>query len=78
MALSYQQISTLLEMVVSTHPDSLDCDGCFAQLAEFTEHRLAGRDLSEALRAVEIHLQQCPCCRDEYETLMTGLRALDS
>ena len=77
MTLSNDQIKNLMAMVGETEADHLDCDGCFEHLAEFAEQSLAGRELPEALKAVETHLQQCPCCKDEYQALMEGLRAID-
>ncbi len=77
MALNKDQIKSLLDMVASSQPDELDCDGCFKLIAEFAETRLADRPLSEAMQAVETHLQNCACCRDEFETLLSALRGMD-
>ena len=76
MPLTNKQISNLLGMVASGEPDRLDCDGCFEQLAEFAEIHLTSREIPEALRAVETHLRQCACCREEFDALLEGLRAL--
>jgi len=27
---------------------------------------------------VQIHLEQCKCCRDEYDALLTALREIES
>jgi len=78
MSLSKEQIASLLGMVSSVTEDSLDCDGCFGHLAEFADAELAGKEIPDALQSVETHLKQCKCCHDEYETLLVGLRALDS
>ena len=74
MALTDDQIKVMLDIVASSHPDQLDCDGCFEQIAEFAETELAGKSLSDAMNAVKVHLENCPCCQDEYETLLTALR----
>ncbi len=78
MSLSNEQISSLLHMISSTSNDSLDCDGCFGLLAEFADSELAGKELPEALKSVETHLRQCTCCKDEYQTLLAGLRELEN
>ena len=75
MPLSKEQVSALLGMVASTKSDDIDCDGCFSHLAEFAELKLTGRSLPDALSAIERHLDQCSCCKDEFEALMDGLRA---
>jgi len=77
MALSQEQISSLLGMISSAKEDSLDCDACFDHLAEFAEAELAGQEVPDALKAVETHLHQCGCCKDEYLALMDGLREMD-
>ncbi len=77
MQLSKEQITTLLELVASVEPDDLDCDGCLSHLAEFAEVELERREIPDALKAVERHLEQCLCCKDEYNTLLDGLRALE-
>jgi len=78
MSLSNEQISDLVRLAASAEPDGLDCDGCFSHLAEFAEAELARREIPEALKAVEVHLRQCQCCRTEFEALMEALRSLDS
>lgn len=77
MSLSKEQISGLLGLVQSVESDQLDCDGCFVHIAEFAELHLNHQDIPEAMRLVETHLQQCCCCRDEFEALLKGLRAIE-
>ena len=77
MPLSEKQLATLLNMVLTSEADELDCDGCFEQLSEFAEAKLLSKEIPEAVRAVEVHLQQCACCQDEYNALLEGLRALE-
>ena len=78
MTLSKEQISKLLGMITSATDDSIDCDGCFDHLAEFADAELSGREIPDALKAVEVHLSQCGCCQDEYEALLTGLQEIAS
>ena len=65
-----------MRMVVDSRPDCLDCDGCFDHIAEFAERELKARPLNEALKNVEVHLKQCPCCQAEYQVLLEGLQEL--
>lgn len=78
MALTDEQIKSLITVVASTTDDQLDCDGCFERVAEFADSQLAGRSLSDAMTAVETHLANCPCCQDEYETLLAALRGCEA
>jgi hypothetical protein len=45
------------------------CDECFDQLDRYVELELAGRDADAALPGLGAHLQGCPACREEYESL---------
>jgi len=78
MPLSDEQIAALVRMVASAESDDLDCGGCYEQLSEFADAQLAGKEIAEALKAVEIHLQQCQCCHDEFTALMESLREIDT
>jgi hypothetical protein len=78
MPLNKKQIATLLQLAASSEDDALDCDGCFEHLAQFAELILLQQEIPAALRVVEVHLRQCPCCKDEFEALMEGLRKLES
>lgn len=77
MPLSKAQIAKLLELVGQTQDDNLDCDGCFERVAEFAEAELEGRSLCEAMSAVKRHLDACPCCADEYQALLDGLKGMN-
>ena len=78
MSLSNEQISELVRLAATSGTDVLDCDGCFAHLAEFAELQLARKEVPDALKAVEAHLQQCQCCQAEFEALMEALRSLEN
>jgi len=73
MPLSKQQISTLVSLVVATSDDSMDCDGCFGKIAEFADAKLAGRSLNESMLVVQNHLENCPCCQDEFQALLAAM-----
>jgi len=77
MSLSKDQVNELIQLVTAAEADSLDCDGCFAHLAEFAELELAHKEIPDALKAVETHLRQCKCCMYEFQMLMNALRALE-
>ena len=78
MPLSKKQIKALLQYVAKAEHDAIDCDGCYGQVAEFSEAQLEGVEIPQALEAVELHLRQCICCKDEFESLIDGLHGLTS
>ncbi|MFT5524603.1 MAG: hypothetical protein ACI9HK_002560 [Pirellulaceae bacterium] len=77
MSLKPDQVSKLLKLVGSSKTDSLACDDCFEHIAEFVDLHLASQEVPAALQSVEIHLQQCACCKAEFSVLLDGLRALE-
>lgn len=62
--------------IMSTRPDEIGCDECFEQLDQFLELTLAGKNAAEAMPLVQDHLERCGDCREEFEALLTALRAL--
>ena len=75
--LSKDQIQRLVGLVSSAQSDGLNCDDCLGRVAEFAEASLEERELSEGLQAIQRHLEQCVCCRDEYEALVEALKEID-
>jgi hypothetical protein len=77
MALSPEQAKALIEMVTVTRDQEMTCDECLADIAEFVEVQLTGTPFSDALQAVQDHLDRCHDCTDEYRVLRQALEALD-
>lgn len=77
MSMKPEQLKTLLSLIASAQPDSLDCDGCGKYLAEFAEAHLLGKELAESQHAVQTHLQNCHCCQSEFEQLLAALENLE-
>lgn len=75
--LTSEQIQTLAGLISTTQPDHLSCDQCFGRIAEFAELALEGQPLSAGMQVIQRHLQQCPCCKDEYEALLEALKEID-
>lgn len=47
----------------------IDCDECFERLDEYVDLQAAGRDAGSALPGMRTHLDGCPACREEHESL---------
>lgn len=73
-SLSKEQIQTLVGLIATTDSDSMSCDDCFGQIGEFAEKALDGRELSGGMKVIQRHLEQCPCCKGEYEALVDALK----
>ena len=55
------------------------CDACFDQLDRYVELELAGADVDTVLPGLRAHLDGCPACREEHESLralVSGEQAL--
>jgi hypothetical protein len=55
------------------------CDVCFDQLDRYVELELAGADADAAVPGLRAHLDGCPACREEHESLyalVSGEQAL--
>jgi hypothetical protein len=47
----------------------IGCDECFALLDQYVEHELSGEDPDTAIPGLRAHLEGCPACREEHESL---------
>ncbi len=74
MSLSPTETDKLLRLIATTVADELDCDGCLELLPLFVEVTIASKPIPQELICVEIHLQQCPCCHEEYEIILASVR----
>ena len=47
----------------------LGCDACFEQLDRYVELELSGADADAAVPGLRAHLEGCPACREEHDSL---------
>lgn len=76
MKLEANALRHLVRAILSARPDELSCDECLDEVDRFVELTLAGQDAATAMPLVEDHLARCRECREEFEALLTALRAL--
>jgi hypothetical protein len=76
MTLEPAVLRQMVRGIITTRPDEIGCDECFEQLDRFVEMTLAGKNAAEAMPLVQDHLERCRNCREEFEALLTVLRAL--
>jgi len=52
-------------------PDGPDigCDECFERLDEYVELELGGEDADARIPGMAAHLEGCPACREERDSL---------
>jgi predicted anti-sigma-YlaC factor YlaD len=49
------------------------CETCFEELDRYVELELAGKDAEAAVPGMRAHLQGCPACREEHDSLVALL-----
>ena len=51
----------------------LTCDECFEHLDRYVELELAGRDADANVPGMRAHLEGCPACEGDHDSLRTFL-----
>jgi hypothetical protein len=59
---------TLKRLLGPAEPEVL-CDECFARLDEYVELELRGEPADERIPGLRAHLEGCPACHEDYESL---------
>jgi len=52
----------------------IGCDECFDALDPYVELQVAGLDADAAIPGLRAHLDGCPACREEHESLLALVR----
>jgi hypothetical protein len=58
-----------LERLLGPVEPEVSCERCFELLDEFVELELAGADPDASLPGLRAHLEGCPACREDHESL---------
>jgi hypothetical protein len=72
-------ITEALRRLLGPAGPEVGCDVCFDVLDRYVELEVAGRDADAAIPGLRAHLEGCPACREEHESLralVAGERAL--
>ena len=66
----------MVAQILSTRDDEIACKECYEQLDRLAELLLDRKEPQETMSLVQDHLSRCGDCREEFEALLTALRAL--
>jgi hypothetical protein len=58
-----------LKRILGPAEPELLCDECFEKLDEYVDLELRGRAADEEIPGMRPHLDGCPACHEEYESL---------
>jgi len=67
-------VEQALSRLLGPAEPELGCDACFEQLDRYVELELAGADADAAIPGLRAHLEGCPACREEHESLYALVR----
>ena len=63
------ELEQAIARILGPAEPEVGCDECFDQLDRFVELEVAGPDVDAALPGLREHLEGCPACREEHESL---------
>jgi predicted anti-sigma-YlaC factor YlaD len=66
-----------IERILGPKGPELGCDACFEMLDHYVELELAGHDAEAAVPGMGAHLEGCPACREEHESLRALIASED-
>jgi hypothetical protein len=59
----------LVARLVGPEGPEVGCDECFAVLDRYVDLEVMGQDADAAVPGLRAHLEGCPACREEHESL---------
>jgi hypothetical protein len=59
----------LLDRLLGPAGPELSCEECFEQLDRYVELSLAGERADERVPGMRAHLEGCPACAEDFESL---------
>lgn len=67
----------LLARLLGPAEPEVTCEECFEQLDRYVDLELAGADADSALPGLRPHLEGCPACREDHDSLRAFLLTAD-
>jgi hypothetical protein len=64
-----RDVKNALARALGPDGPQIGCEQCFDQLDEYVELELAGLDADAEMPGLRTHLDGCPACREEHESL---------
>jgi hypothetical protein len=58
-----------IERLLGPEGPEVSCEQCFELLDQYVEEELAGADPDAAVPGMRTHLEGCPACREDHESL---------
>ena len=68
-AMTQPALAPLVERLLGPAAAEIGCDACFDELDRYVDLELQGNDADAAVPGMRAHLDGCPACREEHESL---------
>jgi anti-sigma factor RsiW len=62
--------NVLVRRLLGPGEPEVGCDECFFELDRYVDLRLAGADADAVVPGMRAHLDGCPACAEEHESLL--------
>jgi hypothetical protein len=64
-----------LDRLLGPEQPEIGCDACFEELDRYVELEVAGNGADAAVPGLRAHLEGCPACREEHDSLLALVRS---
>jgi anti-sigma factor RsiW len=68
----------LIARLLGPADPEVSCEQCFQQLDQYVDLELAGEDADGRLPGMRAHLEGCPACHEDHESLRALVASTDS
>jgi hypothetical protein len=59
----------MIDELLGPDGPEVSCEECFERLDEYVELELAGEDAEARVPGMRAHLEGCPACREDHDSL---------
>jgi len=63
-------VNEVMARLLGPAEPEVSCDVCFDELDRYVELEVAGADADAAVPGLRAHLEGCPACREEHDSLL--------
>ena len=68
-------VEELLRRLLGPAGPELSCEECFEELDRYVDAEIVGSDADAAVPGMRAHLEGCPACAEDHDSLLSLTRA---
>ena len=65
----------MIDRLLGPEGPEVTCEECFERIDEYAELSLRGADAEARVPGMRAHLEGCPACHEDFESLLALLRS---